>query len=163
MAAFLTEGIRDHATVVFPAESYAEKEGTIVHPDGRLQRLRPAIGRQGATRAGSSVIAELAGLCGLDLGISSGSAASQQLFDAVPFYAGLTLEEIGGRGVRWQERDAASAFPPPSSPRAPEEATRPIPGAEGAHPSTPPPSLWDAPEVEFSPSLKFLHRERVPA
>ncbi len=24
--------------------------------------------------------------------------ASQQLFDAVPFYAGLTLEEIGGTG-----------------------------------------------------------------
>ena len=37
--------------------------------------------------------------------------ASQQLFDAVPFYAGLTLEEIGGRGVRWQERAQASAYP----------------------------------------------------
>src|SRR3954449_9437778 len=46
-ADFLTEGIRDHATVVFPAESYAEKEGTITHPDGRLQRLRRSI----ATRA----------------------------------------------------------------------------------------------------------------
>ena len=40
-AAFLTEGSREHADVVFPAESYAEKEGTVVHPDGRLQRLRP--------------------------------------------------------------------------------------------------------------------------
>ncbi len=49
---FLTEGIREHATVVFPAESYAEKEGTLTHPDGRLQRLRPAIGHQGETRAG---------------------------------------------------------------------------------------------------------------
>ena len=35
--------------------------------------------------------------------------ASQQLFDAVPFYAGLTLEEIGGKGVRWQERKAMVA------------------------------------------------------
>ncbi len=26
--------------VVFPAESAAEKEGTVVHPDGRVQRLR---------------------------------------------------------------------------------------------------------------------------
>ena len=34
-----------------------------------------------------------------------------QLFDSVAFYAGLTLEEIGGRGVRWQERDAAAAHP----------------------------------------------------
>jgi NADH-quinone oxidoreductase subunit G len=37
--------------------------------------------------------------------------ASQQLFDAVPFYAGLTLEEIGGKGVRWQERPEAEAYP----------------------------------------------------
>ena len=28
---------------------------------------------------------------------------------AVPFYAGITLEEIGGRGVRWQERDGRRA------------------------------------------------------
>ena len=33
------------------------------------------------------------------------------MFDAVPFYAGLTLEEVGGRGVRWQERAAAEAYP----------------------------------------------------
>ena len=46
-ASFLTEAIAEHADVVFPAEVYAEKEGTIVHPDGRLQRLRPAIARVG--------------------------------------------------------------------------------------------------------------------
>ena len=59
-AAFLTEGIREHADVVFPAEAYAEKEGTIVHPDGRLQRLRPAIARPGEVRAEWQVLAELA-------------------------------------------------------------------------------------------------------
>ncbi len=110
-AAFLTDAIREHADVVFPAEVYAEKEGTIVHPDGRLQRLRPAIARAGAVRAEWQVIAELALRAGLDLDVLNGQMASRRLFDAVPFYAGLTLEEIGGRGVRWQERDAASAFP----------------------------------------------------
>ena len=58
-AQFLTEGLREHATVVFPAEAYAEKEGTIVHPDGRLQRLRAAIGHPGAVRAEWQVLAEL--------------------------------------------------------------------------------------------------------
>ena len=29
--------------------------------------------------------------------------------DAVPFYAGITDAEIGGRGVRWQDRSASSA------------------------------------------------------
>ena len=41
----MTDVVREFADVVFPAEAYAEKEGTLVHPDGRLQRLRPAIGR----------------------------------------------------------------------------------------------------------------------
>ncbi|MGN6372676.1 MAG: NADH-quinone oxidoreductase subunit NuoG [Solirubrobacteraceae bacterium] len=108
-ASFLTEGIREHANVVFPAESYAEKEGTIVHPDGRIQRLRPAIGRPGEVRAGWSVLADLARRLDLDLGVLSGPMATAQLFEAVPFYSGLTLEEIGGRGVRWQERQDSGA------------------------------------------------------
>ena len=83
-----------------------------MHPDGRLQRLRPAIARVGEVRAGWRVISELALRLGVDLDVLNGAMASQQLFDAVPFYAGLTLEEIGGRGVRWQERDAAGASPP---------------------------------------------------
>jgi NADH-quinone oxidoreductase subunit G len=110
-ATFLTESLRAHADVVFPAEAYAEKEGTIVHPDGRIQRLRPAVARVGSARAGWQVLADLAQRLGLDLGVLTGSMATAQLVEAVPFYAGLTLEEIGGRGVRWQERDAAGAYP----------------------------------------------------
>jgi NADH-quinone oxidoreductase subunit G len=182
-ADFLTEGLREHADVVFPAESYAEKEGTMVHPDGRLQRLRPAIGRQGATRAGWWVLAELARRCGVDLGLTgaavsgagpgrealraagvmledlSAAPVSERVLAAVPVYAGLTLEEIGGRGVRWQERAAAAAFPAPPEaaiePGAP--AAEAIAGAQmNGHRS-----LWDAPEVEFSPALRFLFRKHV--
>jgi NADH-quinone oxidoreductase subunit G len=159
-AAFLTEGIREHATVVFPAEAYPEKEGTIVHPDGRIQRLRPAIAHPGSVRAGWQVLAELAGRVGLDLELLSGSMASQQLFDAVSFYAGLTLEEIGGRGVRWQEREAAASFPTVEGGAAaaakPEIAATPANALELAGFR----SVWDAPEVEFSPALEFLFPRR---
>ena len=109
-ATLLTDGLRAHANVVFPSEAYAEKEGTVVHPDGRIQRLRPAVAHPGQVRAQWRVLAELAARIGFDLGVHTGSMASQQLFDAVPFYAGLTLDEIGGKGVRWQERSAASAY-----------------------------------------------------
>jgi NADH-quinone oxidoreductase subunit G len=113
-ATFVTDGLREHASVVFPAQAYAEKEGTIVHPDGRIQRLRPAValvrGREPA-RAQWQLITELASRMGLDLEVLTAPMASQQLFEAVPFYAGLTLEEIGGKGVRWQERPAAEAYP----------------------------------------------------
>jgi NADH-quinone oxidoreductase subunit G len=155
-ASFLTETVREHADVVFPAEVYAEKEGTVVHPDGRLQRLRPAIARPGEVRAEWQVLAELALRVGLDLDVLTGAMASQRLFDAVPFYAGVTLEEIGGRGVRWQERDAAAAFPQPSAAVTPGGASpltaAPADAAELAAYR----SVWDAPEVQFSPALQFL-------
>jgi NADH-quinone oxidoreductase subunit G len=177
-ASFLTEGIREHANVVFPAEVYAEKEGTIVHPDGRLQRLRPAIAHAGDVRAEWRVIAELALRIGLDLDVLSGTMASQRLFDAVPFYAGLELEEIGGRGVRWQERDAAAAFPAADaavasgagSARA-DEGAKPSLRAEPGVTLEPGPdgadfagwrSVWDAPEVEYSPALEFLFPRENP-
>ena len=114
-ASFLTEGIREHATVVFPAEAYAEKDGTVVHPDGRVQRLRAAIERPHGVRAEWTLLAELAAMLGFELGVERESAASQLLYESVPFYAGLTAEEIGGRGVRWQERPAAASYPAASS------------------------------------------------
>ena len=107
--------MREHADVVFPAEAYPEKEGTLVHPDGRVQRLRPAIGRpRGAERpAGHRRAPAVAGhrrhraraRLRRPATCRTGAQVSRRLFDAVPFYAGLTLEEIGGRGVRWPERD----------------------------------------------------------
>ena len=110
----LTETVREYADVVFPAEAYAEKEGTLVHPDGRVQRLRAAIGRAkgtaqgGGVRAGWQVIADVAARAGHDLGVAAGPMASRQLFEAVPFYEGLTLDLIGGRGVRWPAHEAAA-------------------------------------------------------
>jgi NADH-quinone oxidoreductase subunit G len=109
-ATSLGPGLLAHASVVFPAQAYAEKEGTIVHPDGRIQRLRPAVANPGSTRAQWQTLALLARRIGLDLGVLTAQMASQQLFDAVPFYAGLTLEEIGGRGVRWQEREQGKSL-----------------------------------------------------
>jgi NADH-quinone oxidoreductase subunit G len=163
-ASFLTEGINEYADVVFPAEAYPEKEGTVVHPDGRLQRLRPAIAHPGSVRAGWQVIGELALRLGLDLDVLSGAMASRQLFAAVPFYAGLTLEEIGGRGVRWQERPGgAAALPRPGAdPRRTDgEPELSAPSEQdldfGAFRS-----VWDAPEVEFSPALQFLFPRKKP-
>ncbi len=161
-ASVLTNGIREHANVVFPADSYAEKEGTVVHPDGRLQRLRTAIAHPGSVRAGWSVIAEISKRAGLDQRVLTSSMAFRQLVDAVPFYAGLTLEEIGGRGVRWPARAQASAMPPgatvtPQPPSAP--IGRSVDGALRVGIYRP---IWAAPEVEISPALHFaIARQQV--
>jgi NADH-quinone oxidoreductase subunit G len=165
-ASFLTDELREHATVVFPAESYAEKEGTVTHPDGRLQRLRPGIGHPGSVRAEWSILAELErrvsdrgsyGPTERHTSPLTGAMASAELFEAVSFYAGLTLEEIGGRGVRWQERAAAEAVPEgPATFETGAPAAAPSPN--GALRLGTFRSIWASPEVEVAPALKFLAR-----
>ncbi len=156
-ASVLTEGLAEHATVIFPAESSAEKEGTVVHPDGRVQRLRAAIGHPGSVRAGWSVIASIASSVGCDLGVLTSSMAFSQLVDAVPFYNGLTLDEIAARGVRWPELPAAAAFETPDAAPSPAPRGDRAPALEnGSLRLGTYRSIWASPEVEISPSLKFL-------
>ncbi len=161
-ASVLTEGLLEHATVVFPAESYAEKEGTVTHPDGRVQRLRPAIGRPGGVRAEWQVLADVARRAGLEIALPTGAAATKLLFEAVPFYAGLSLVDLAADGVRWPERDAASALDAPAW--EPVELERPpaAPSPNGALRLGTFRPIWAAPEVEVSPALRFLSaRARV--
>ena len=76
-----------HADVVFPAESYAEKEGTVTHPDGRLQRVRPGVPNPGRARPTWEVLVELSALLGEETGIDSVKEALEAIASEVPFYA----------------------------------------------------------------------------
>jgi NADH-quinone oxidoreductase subunit G len=163
-----------HADVVFPAEFYAEKEGTVTHPDGRLQRLRPGVPRPDGVRPIWQVLVELSALLGDETGIDSPPEALAAIASEVPFYAGITHEEIGGRGVRWQHREAASAFPSGDGAGARDEV--PVHAAEPAVRSAPEPAgnvaegeasggvvrlgtyrdLWASEVADQSPALRFL-------
>jgi NADH-quinone oxidoreductase subunit G len=159
-AEFLTEGLFEHADIVFPAESYAEKEGTVTHPDGRVQRLRPAIARPNAVRPEWQVLAELSRRLGHEPGVLTGAMASAVLFDAIPFYAGLTLDELGGRGLRWPARPAAAAWPAADTGPFGLETPPHAPTPNGALRLGTFRSIWAAPEVELSPALKFLRQRQ---
>jgi NADH-quinone oxidoreductase subunit G len=153
----LTPGL-EGADVVFPAASYAEKEGTMTHPDGRLQRLRQAIGHPGEVRQPAQVLAELCSRLGAAVDEPTAPKLTELVSEAVPFYAGLTLEEIGGRGVRWQERDAASALDAPDIPDTPLDPPPELP--DGMKLGTVR-SLWACRETRHAPALRFLapHRQ----
>ena len=76
------------ADVVFPLETHAEKDGTVTHPDGRLQRVRPSASRPGDIRPNWGVLAELSLALGQDTGITSQPSAFAALADAAPIYSG---------------------------------------------------------------------------
>jgi NADH-quinone oxidoreductase subunit G len=176
--------------VVFPLETHAEKDGTVTHPDGRLQRVRPSASRPGDIRPNWGVLAELSLALGHDTGIDSQPSAFAALAEAVPFYAGIDDTEIAGRGIRWQDRPAASnlsrapgddspgsrsrGVPGESSPGARQAGERTSdPGSIGTprerEPSDPGSlvlgtyrDIWAGPITELNPPLKFLQpRQRV--
>ncbi len=178
------------AEVVFPLETHAEKDGTVTHPDGRLQRVRPSASRPGDIRPNWGVLAELALALGHDTGITSQPSALAALSQAVPFYEGIDDAEIAGRGVRWQDRDAASSLSRATGDDSPGSHSRGVPGESSpasrqsvggtsdpgsigtpreGEPSDPGSlvlgtyrDLWAGPITELNPPLKFLQpRQRV--
>ena len=78
----------------------------------------------------------------------------------MPFYAGITLEEIGGRGVRWLEREDVRRRPPGSPPSSSIPPARPPPGDGKLRLGTYRP-LWAAKEVDLSPALHFIRARQV--
>jgi NADH-quinone oxidoreductase subunit G len=152
------------ADVVFPLETHAEKDGTVSHPDGRLQRVRPSAPRPGNIRPNWGVLAELSIALGHDTGVSSQPSAFAALAASVLFYAGITDADIGGRGIRWQDTSARAAAPEPDeasgagSPRHSSEAPAerfgdPAPDALALGTYR---DLWAGPITELNPPLKFL-------
>ncbi|HEY2604017.1 MAG TPA: molybdopterin-dependent oxidoreductase, partial [Thermoleophilaceae bacterium] len=158
-ADFVTPALEEHANVVFPAESYAEKEGTVTHPDGRLQRVRQAIAHPGEIRSGWAVLAELSARAGRPLPVPTMPGIFNELVQVVPFYAGLTLEEIGGRGVRWQEREQASALGASPLPDTSLDTPPELP-TSGLRLGTVP-SLWSGRETQHAAVLRFLAPEQT--
>jgi NADH-quinone oxidoreductase subunit G len=174
--AMFEDAATGHADVVFPADSYAETEGTVTHPDGRLQRVRPGVERPGRVRDTWEVLVELSAMLGDETGIDNVPEALAAIASEVPFYAGITMEEIGGLGVRWQDREAAKSFP--SAPgEAPEGVSPAVPtshvdttgGVAGAPPA---PTngglrvgtyrdLWAAEVTDRSPALRFLRPKQT--
>jgi NADH-quinone oxidoreductase subunit G len=157
---FVSPSLARHADLVLPMESYAEKEGTVTHPDGRIQRLRPAIGRPGEVRMEWQLLIELGRRLGIELPQLTAGMILSEIAERVPIYDGITLDEIGGDGIRWQEREASLngaratlgdlRFSSPSEPPAPPQPSN------GSLALAAVPDLWASWECERSPALDFL-------
>ena len=154
-AAFLTPGIEAHANVVLPGELDGERDGVLCHPDGRLQRARQGIARADGVRPAWEVLQELARRLGLDFGLQAGAQASRLLLDAVPRYAGVTLEAIGGQGLVPEGDAARTAIAPPPA-AVPDAGPAPVGSRLRLGTFR---TAWDGPEAEHAPALSFLQRE----
>jgi NADH-quinone oxidoreductase subunit G len=137
-----------HANVILPAESHAEKEGVVTHPDGRLQRLRRNVPAPAGVRPGWWALAELASALGMDTDFAAPEDVFLAHCEEVPFYGRTAYEEISGKGLRWQERDPGESWTPApvgGGSGAPAGAAG---GAGGAYAGAEPPSEGDPATAE---------------
>lgn len=156
VSSFLTEGLTAYADVIFPQEAPAEQEGTLTHPDGRIQRARPAIRRPDGLRAGWWVLTQLAARLGDRTALHTAGMAFGEMVDDVPFLASLTLDEIGGKGVRWPATAGAANWPAAKISLDAQSEAAVVPPANGALRLARAGSIWRGPEVAASPALRFL-------
>jgi len=102
---FLTETAR-LASVILPAASFAEKEGTFTNFEGRIQRVRKAIEPAGDSLPDGEIIRRLAGILDSPMLYTSPQQVMSEIEEMVPFYhhfnysgvdeTDLDLSEVGG-------------------------------------------------------------------
>ncbi len=107
----LSNAATDCATVVLPASGFAEKRGSMVNGEGRLQRLNRAVRAPGQARDDWEILRDLLQAVGGSNGLYSIEDVFRQMSQWVPQFAGLSLSWIGDLGTHVM--DAHDPPPPP--------------------------------------------------
>jgi NADH-quinone oxidoreductase subunit G len=110
------EGTNENPTAeladwTLPGASYAEKDGTFVNFQGRVQRIRQAITPAGDARPTYSWLADLAGLLGLSLPYYRAEMVFSELASADEAFKGMEYKKIGDGGHLWNLAQAEAPAP----------------------------------------------------
>jgi NADH-quinone oxidoreductase subunit G len=143
------------ADIVIPAETHAEKEGTVTHPDGRLQRLRRNVPLPEGMRPGWWFLAAVSHALGGGLHFDTAAGVFAALSNEVPFYGSLTYEEIDGTGQRWGDRDPGASWTPAAGGATRTPAAEPSADGDGLLLGTYR-DLWATDVTKRNPALRFL-------
>ena len=97
---FMTETAQ-YADVVLPAVTFAEKEGTFVNTERRVQKVNPALKPRGNARTDWEILQGIAQKAGLDWNYTSAEEIFEEIRTVTPSYAGISYSRLGVTGVQW--------------------------------------------------------------
>src|SRR5437867_25682 len=109
---FLTETAR-YADVVLPGASFAEKKGTFVNTERRIQLTHQAVDSPGEARADLEILMDLTNRLGLPTTFDGAEAVMQEIAQVTPSWAGVTYERLEGAGLQYpvpDQRHPGTAF-----------------------------------------------------
>ncbi|MFB6268264.1 MAG: molybdopterin oxidoreductase family protein, partial [Halodesulfurarchaeum sp.] len=108
---FLSETAQ-HADVVLPAASFAEKQGTFTNTERRIQTVEPAIEPIGASKPDWEILVELSQHFEYSLEYESAAEITREIADVTPIYGGIVPERIDEQGLQWPCRDESDPGTP---------------------------------------------------
>src|SRR5437870_3077495 len=97
---FLTETAR-YADVVLPGSSFAEKTGTFVNTERRIQLARQAADLPGEARHDLHILVELSNRLGLNTPFRVAEDVMQEIAQVTPSWAGVTYDRLEGAGLQY--------------------------------------------------------------
>jgi formate dehydrogenase major subunit len=97
---FLTETAR-YADVVLPASSFAEKTGTFVNTERRIQISHQAVPPPGEARGDLDILIELSERLGLPTRFRTAEDVMNEIVQVTPSWAGATYPRLEGRGLQY--------------------------------------------------------------
>jgi formate dehydrogenase alpha subunit len=90
------------AHVVLPAASFAEKDGTFVNSERRVQRIRKAIEPIGESKPDWQILCELSQRLGYAMTYQSPEEIFEEIRRLVPIYAGISYRRLEEQyGLQW--------------------------------------------------------------
>jgi len=97
---FMTETAQ-YADVVLPAVTWAEKEGTFVNTERRVQKVNQALRPRGNAKADWQIFVELANKLDFDWNYTCAEDIFKEITALTPSYAGITYDRLGANGIQW--------------------------------------------------------------
>ncbi len=98
------------ADVVFPAVTFAEKDGSMTNLDHHVQAIRRSLRPLSGAKTDWEILIELAQHLGTHWDYENPADILHEIAENNPFYAGLEWEDLGLQGVRiTQEQEVARA------------------------------------------------------
>src|SRR5437868_9589503 len=99
---FLNDTTRDRANVVFPASSFAEKDGTFTNTERRVNRVRKALPPPGNAREDWRIVVDLARALGAKWPeYATAEDAWNEFADLSPNWSGIRYDRIEDVGLQW--------------------------------------------------------------
>jgi predicted molibdopterin-dependent oxidoreductase YjgC len=98
---FLNDTAREHANVVLPASSFAEKDGTFTNTERRVNRVRKAVPLPGNAREDLRIVVDLANALGQHWHYETAEDAWNEFADLSPNWSGIRYDRIEDVGLQW--------------------------------------------------------------